>query len=318
MLKLDPQDRRELNELLSNIPQLEIEEGRRQILELAGLGEFVPKINLAGATAIVVGTIVTYLEKYGRFENGETALGRFLLYIKTADLVGSTQKEVLDRILNKYELVDNIQPVADKKVPPTKNDFLEKQIFISYAWGGESEEIAERVDKAFQERGITIVRDKRDAGYKANILEFMERIGKGKCVITIISEKYLKSSNCMFELVEIAKNGDFYDRIFPIVLEDAKIYKPISRLNYIKYWEDQIKELEAALKEVSAANLPSFRKDIDLYTEIRKTIDSLIDTLKQMNTLTPEMHSSSDFEELYKAIEDKLNSDSSELSSSPK
>ncbi|MBE5228104.1 MAG: hypothetical protein ACKPGT_08005 [Microcystis sp.] len=41
---------------------------------------------------------------------------------------------------------------------------------------------------------------------------------------------YPFSCNCMFELIEIAQNGDFYDRIFPIVLTDAKIYNPKDRL----------------------------------------------------------------------------------------
>ena len=227
--------------------------------------------------------------------------------------------ESIDNNQKEYEQLKTklaAEPTAEN-INQTKNNTLQKQIFISYAWGGESEEIANRVDEAFQQRGITIIRDKRDAGFKANIKEFMGRIGQGKCVITIISEKYLKSPNCMFELVEIAKNGNFYDRIFPIVLGDAKIYQPVPRLRYIKHWEDQIQELDTALKEVSAANLQGFREDIDLYTEIRNTIAELTNTLRQMNVLTPEIHTSSGFEQLYQAIENKLNQ-SSEETSAPK
>lgn len=51
----------------------------------------------------------------------------------------------------------------------------------------------------------------------------MERIGRGKGVIVVISEKYLKSENCMFELVQISKHQQFADRIFPIVLNNANI-----------------------------------------------------------------------------------------------
>ena len=43
----------------------------------------------------------------------------------------------------------------------------------------------------------------------------MQEIGRGRCIITVISDKYLKSPNCMYELVQIAENGQFYDRIFP-------------------------------------------------------------------------------------------------------
>lgn len=137
---------------------------------------------------------------------------------------------------------------------------FEKEIFISYAWGGESEQFVNQLDETLQAKGIKIIRDKRDLGYKGLIKAFMERIGRGKCAIAVISDKYLKSPNCMFELVQIAKNGEFYNRIFPIVLADAQIYKPVARLKYIKHWEDEIKELDQGMREVGAANLQGFRE----------------------------------------------------------
>ncbi|MBD2562385.1 MULTISPECIES: leucine-rich repeat domain-containing protein [Nostoc] len=183
---------------------------------------------------------------------------------------------------------------------------FEKEIFISYAWGGESEQFVNQLDETLQSKGIKIIRDKRDLGYKGLIKGFMKRIGRGKCAIAVISDKYLKSPNCMFELVQIAKNGKFYDRIFPIVLADAQIYNPIERIKYIKHWEDKIKELDEAMKGVSAANLQGFREEIDQYTEIRNTIAELTNLLKDMNTLTPDIHSKSDFEELLNAIAHRL------------
>ena len=61
-----------------------------------------------------------------------------------------------------------------------------------------------------------------------------------------------------------------------------------------------------ALKSVSAANLQGFREDIDLYTEIRKLISNLTNLLKDMNTLTVQIHKESGFEALFNAIEQKL------------
>ncbi|MEH2307296.1 COR domain-containing protein, partial [Nostoc sp.] len=183
---------------------------------------------------------------------------------------------------------------------------FEKEIFISYAWGGESEQFVNQLDETLQAKGIKIIRDKRDLGYKGLIKAFMERIGRGKCAIAVISDKYLKSPNCMFELVQIAKNGEFYNRIFPIVLADAEIYKPVARLKYIKHWEEQIKELDEGMKGVNLANLQGFREEIDQYTEIRNTIAELTNLLKDMNTLTPDIHSESDFEELLNAIAQRL------------
>ena len=182
----------------------------------------------------------------------------------------------------------------------------EQAVFISYAWGGEREEIVNQVDQALQNRGIKIIRDKRELGYKGSINAFMDRIGRGDCVILVISDKYLRSPNCMYELVEIAENKFFLDRVFPIVLADADIYNPVHRIRYIKHWEEKRAELAEAIKTLDPANLQGIREEIDLYDRIRDKVSGLTSILKDMNTLTPEMHSASDFEELYDAIEKRL------------
>jgi predicted NACHT family NTPase len=237
---------------------------------------------------------------------------RFL--VELVQIKGAVSQEVRAEIENSLllpwdELQRRYSEIYGSHSPPleTQADMVsDKEVFISYAWGDNSEVIVNQLDQAFQNKGITLVRDKRDLGFKRRIKEFMQRIERGKCVVVVISEKYLKSENCMYELVQIAKKGEFYDHIFPIVLCDANIYKPIQRIKYIQYWEAQIHELNEAMKTVNAANLQGFRDDIDLYTDICGTIAGLIDILKDMNTLTPEMHTESGFDELFQAVERKL------------
>jgi hypothetical protein len=182
----------------------------------------------------------------------------------------------------------------------------EQAVFISYAWGGEREETVTKIDEALQKRGIKIIRDKRDLGYKGSISGFMERIGQGNCVVVVISDKYLRSPNCMFELVEIAENKQFHDRIFPIVLADANIYDPIKRIDYVSHWEGKRAELATAMKTLDPANLQGIREDMDLYDRIRDKVSGLTSILKDMNTLTPEMHQDSNFSVLFDAIEKRM------------
>ena len=184
----------------------------------------------------------------------------------------------------------------------------ENKVFISYAWGVEREEIVNQIEQSLQERGLKIVRDKNELGFKGSIKEFMERIGQGNCVIVVVSDKYLKSDNCMLELVEIAENKQFRNRIFPIVLADADIYDPVKRSEYVKYWETKRAELADAMKKLDPAHLQGLREDIDNYDRFRDEISGLATILKDMNTLTPEMHQNSDFKELYDAIEKRINS----------
>ena len=182
----------------------------------------------------------------------------------------------------------------------------EQAVFISYAWGGEREEIVNEIDRALQDRGIKIIRDKRELEYKGSISEFMERIGRGDCVIVIISDKYLRSPNCMFELIEIAENKKFRERVFPIILSDANIYDPVKRVEYVDFWENKRDELAKAIQKLDPANLQGIREDMDLYDRIRDMISGLASTLKDMNALSPQTHRDTDFEDLYNAIEQRL------------
>ena len=83
-------------------------------------------------------------------------------------------------------------------------------------------EMGVRVEQqAFAARGLCIVRDKKDLGYKGSIEAFEQRIGRGQCVALVISDKYLRSPHCMYELLKMQDNLALRERIFPLVLADA-------------------------------------------------------------------------------------------------
>lgn len=178
------------------------------------------------------------------------------------------------------------------------------EIVVSYAWGGESECIVDELEQAFAQRGIHVVRDKKDLAYKGSIEEFEQRIGQGKCIVLVISDKYLRSEHCMFELVEAGKNENLRARIFPIVLADAQIYKAIDRISYINYWDEQIRQLDQAIKGVRVGtNLSSFTANLDKYESIRARFDRLTNLLVGMNALTPDEHATKGFSTLIHAVE---------------
>ena len=142
------------------------------------------------------------------------------------------------------------------------------EIFLSYAWGGESENIVNDLDNAFQKKGIVLIRDKRDLGFKGMITEFMQRIGKGQAVVVVISDKYLKSPYCMFELFEIYRNLDFKNRIFPIILSDANIIDPIARSVYYDYWRSEMKKLDDKFRESGIGIINVIGDDYKTYKKI--------------------------------------------------
>ncbi len=115
----------------------------------------------------------------------------------------------------------------------------------------------------------------------------------------VYAKEYLQSKYCMFELTEIASRSEFASRVYPIVMPDAIIFDPISRLGYIKYWEEKQAALDDAMREVGQEYLQGIREELDLYAKIRSTIAGIMKMLADMNTLTPEIHKGTDFEQLY-------------------
>jgi nucleoside phosphorylase/DNA-binding winged helix-turn-helix (wHTH) protein len=180
----------------------------------------------------------------------------------------------------------------------------EKAVFVSYAWGGESERIVDELEQSFSNRGIGIVRDKKSLKYKGSIEEFEQQISQGQCIILVISDKYLRSEHCMYELVKIDENQEFRKRVFPIVLDDAHIYKTIDRLEYIRYWDERIAQLNQALKQVPIiTNLAGTTVDIDKFALIRAEFARLVNLLGDMNALTPKIHVANSFSTLIDTVE---------------
>lgn len=177
------------------------------------------------------------------------------------------------------------------------------EVFISYAWGGESEQIVNEICEQLTSNRIIYHRDKKDIRYKGNIREFEERLGKGDYIILVVSDVFLKSKNCMYEILQIINAGNVYERIFPIVLEDAKIYDPITIIDYIGYWENETNELNDRMKTISSANQGGLRDDIDNYVKYREVIPEILTILSRMNNLTVHKHRNSNYLELINAIE---------------
>ena len=138
------------------------------------------------------------------------------------------------------------------------------EIFLSYAWddaqsGGAREAIVDALCDVLRAKGYVVNRDKDKLRYKDNIKTFMQQIGRGRFVVTVISDKYLKSQYCMYELLELKRNLNFSERIFPIVLPDAAIYDPVDRAGYIQFWEQRKAELNERMQGLGQEHLQGLR-----------------------------------------------------------
>lgn len=168
--------------------------------------------------------------------------------------------------LNPFSIIENLYKTIKKNNPALLKQPQKPEIagsaYISYAWRdavsstagtAASSDVVDRediVDSIYNELtknyGVTIFRDKNELTLQDSIQSFMNRIGQGKVVIIVVSDKYLKSEYCMYEAWEIYKNDRFKDRAFLVVLPDVNLG---DTAQYITYWKNKQSDLAAEIKD---------------------------------------------------------------------
>lgn len=192
----------------------------------------------------------------------------------TNDLQGVT---IGGNYIGGNSVINDYNPSMEEHIKESNN----KTIFLSYNW--HDGEIADRIDKHLSGlSNITVKRDICYIGIWKSIREFMKSIRNQSYAVLIVSDYYLKSKNCMFEVTEIMKEQAYKDRIFPAVVEHG-IYDPLIRAEYIKYWQDECNKLEAAIKGLDLANITELTADLKYYKSIASSMGEFLSMVADKN-----------------------------------
>ncbi|MCD4650362.1 MAG: tetratricopeptide repeat protein, partial [Candidatus Cloacimonetes bacterium] len=179
-----------------------------------------------------------------------------------------------------------------------------KNVFLSYSH--RNRKIADGIDKDLKPLlasvGYRLLRDERDTEYKDKFPEFMKLVHESEYVLMLISDSYLKSYNCMYEVLETYKEQDFEKKILPIILKGTKFTQPEEREIYIDYWSNKHDNLEKKIENLKRLSSVDLIKDLHRYSIIRDTIGKFLQHLTNMKWQTySEMKKSQ-----YKAIFDYM------------
>ncbi|MCD4745829.1 MAG: toll/interleukin-1 receptor domain-containing protein [Bacteroidales bacterium] len=163
-------------------------------------------------------------------------------------------------------------------------------LYISYARKNDDSNPVSReaiVDWLEKELGVNgdgllqVFRDRSELTYGDSIDSFMNRIGKGKTVIRVVSDKYLKSRYCMDEALRIHKYIDTDKRVFTIVLSDV-VADDVNNSSYKKFWKEKcesiFEEIDKNIKDT--IHKEKVKRKYDIYLDIYSYIDSFIMELK--------------------------------------
>ena len=155
-------------------------------------------------------------------------------------------------------------------------DIPQKQIFLSYAWA--NKDVADTIDSDFQKVGITFQRDVRDIKYTESIKDFMHKVSKSDFVVMLISEEYIKSENCMYEVMELLNSHEFEKKILPVIVGNADIFTREGRANYLDYWGDKLQAAaELVTKHTHSETIEDKKKVENIYNQLSNFFKRITD-----------------------------------------
>ncbi len=168
------------------------------------------------------------------------------------------------------------QPLAFVAEPSTQVQYA-----VSYAWDSVSPDLVDQLCTAAEARGIRMLRDTKDVGIGDSLSKFMQQLATQDRVFVILSEKYLKSPNCMFELFEIWRHAKGDEERFAQTVrlyrqKDADIFSIEARLAHADYWQERVNKLQSSL--AGKANLLSPR-DLQQFKQMQDFANRVGDIL---------------------------------------
>ncbi len=174
---------------------------------------------------------------------------------------------------------------------------------ISYKWGDATsagrarDALVDRVcSEAHKRYALRVWRDADVMRQGERISRFMRELAAHDKVVVILSDGYLKSEYCMFELSEIWRQArrdgdDFLRRVAVWAMPDARIHSILDRLAIASHWRETFSQLDAAVRShgpalLGEADMVKF-KHIERYAaEVGDMLALIADTLLPRNADT--------------------------------
>lgn len=189
------------------------------------------------------------------------------------------------------------------------------RIFLSYCQKDAAvANLIEEKLSPFIKRDFHISRDIREVSFRESFKKYMDSARDHEYIMMIISDSYLRSVNCMYEVTEAFKDKDFERKILFFVLSEddrkhygedapdviaADIYNPDGQTQYILHWQA---EEEKIGNEIQQIREPVYARQLtERLTRIRRIETDLPEFFAYFSDakgLPLETHLQTDFKEL--------------------
>lgn len=166
----------------------------------------------------------------------------------------------------KRMLFDYFKKEIEKEHLKMEDVVMSATIFLSYTHS--DSEIAEKLANTLRTLGYDVKRDIRNVSKWDDLQDFMKSIRKQDYAVFLVSDNYLHSTNCLYEIMQFMKDENFGDRSFPIAVGFSETEKnmrkvqnkPISLfddfywIEIIRYWQDYALDMKMQLEKIDREN----------------------------------------------------------------
>lgn len=217
---------------------------------------------------------LSHIKNYEKVLNRMKAQGYFTKL--SSDVLGGYEVELSEKCFTYFK---NKEIVVSREVDEPKKDL--PSVFVSYNHG--SSDFVDKIERSLA--GIcNIKRDKNEIGDWESISDFMKTIRKEDFAVLVITDKYLKSTACLFEVVQLMKDENWDKNTMYVVMEDAQvIYSVVEQLRYIKYWTSYCEELSEAIKVLPPETTYKQSEELKKATTIKNEIGEFLNKVSDAN-----------------------------------
>ena len=172
------------------------------------------------------------------------------------------------------------------------------EIYFSYAWKKARESVQPRewmVDVCYESlrrEGYSVLCGDNYTGTEENISDFLKKLDNGNSIVLGLSERYLKSEYCMFDLYEIFHKSklskeELKEKILLIQLEELNLSKPKVLTRYFNHWKNIQEEWEDMIDMMLTNMGPAQQAH---YSKVKSIVEDLSDLFGMIDSLSTADH----------------------------
>ena len=146
-------------------------------------------------------------------------------------------------------------------------------VFISFNY--KSRDFVDSLDTRLRKDAIVIRYEDGIASW-GSFSEFMDTINEQDFAVLVITDAYLKSKACMYEVMRVMKNEAWDKTTMFVVMPDAAVYSEDGRIGYIKFWADKYEALSSKIESLPESATGTLKADLTQLESIRDLIGEFL------------------------------------------